>query len=117
MLVEQNRDQLLLQQYIDWEEYHCTFHREKSELLHEAFDLYTRKMKDNKGWGSYVPFNLKYYPEVILQDPLLLTVIPACCSVECLVPAEQIFRMGGETCIPCPLCGRGTTYIQKYKAV
>ena len=103
-LIEQENDQEIFEQLLEWEKDNNIGARTKHDILREAMQSYTYRIYDNKAWWDYVRFNMKYRSES-------LYVRLACCKRVSRLPKEQVRQHHEEPdTVPCPYCNKGTVF-------
>lgn len=103
-LIREKGEQEILDALTQWGMEHNYRKAPVGELRKEALQLHVSRIFDNPRWVDFVPFNLRYRPEV-LQTAHLVTVINECCQEPGVVTQEQIDGAYGGT-IACPCCGK-----------
>lgn len=110
-LAEKSNEKRLLNQYREWIRANVPWIWNEKTVEMGAYELYAARIHLNRSWWGYVSFNLAYYPELLNDDPTLLSVLPDCCRRECRVPLEGIRQNHLEQqVISCPYCMDSSTF-------
>ena len=80
-------------------------HRQKE---HDALQLHAARIFDNPRWVDFIPFNKRFRPKILENNPLV-TVVCSCCEKSGQTTKEQI-EQAYNHCICCPSCGRFSTF-------
>lgn len=83
------------------------FIKQISHVRH--LDMCLSAIYKDPAWGSFIPYNQQYHPELLLDVPMA-QIITECCQTLCAVPKARLWLNEGY--IFCPICGRWSPYQQ-----
>ena len=109
-LIRRSEEQTLFDQLHEFMKQHDYCHSSKRELEEEALELYVSRIFDNKAWIYFVEFNRLYRPEA-LQKAQLRQIKTDCCNGAGWVTQKRVDMVGGDRCIPCPICGKWSPFV------
>ena len=79
------------------------------ELEMEALELHSRRIFDDEAWIDFIAFNEQYRPQRLIEAHQR-RVVCDCCKKVCFTTQAIIDRNSGSGMIPCPVCGKYTSY-------
>ena len=111
-LILRSGEEKIQENLVEWVS-HYPWIKSKIGTKKEALILHSCRLFDNELWVDYLLFNHQYRPE-ILQNVKTCMIITSCCNMprEITLAREQhgYSFNGGEKTLPCPICGRWSTY-------
>ena len=107
-VIEDKGEQQLLNNLIQWASEHNYTKDPAAKIREKALELHANRIFDNPQWVSFIPFNLRYRPEV-LEKVDILVVSTACCVKPGEVTQAQIDQ-AYDGKIACPHCGRWSSF-------
>lgn len=104
-LIKREQEEWLLEALIE--------HYKGSNLVgknpkHYCLEIHSNRIFDSKDWVDYIPFNLKYRPELIINETFI-EIVPACCKKPALI-TKELYKRRREDRAYCPHCGRWSEF-------